>query len=54
MLDRISEILLHVFNKVLKICQADSVKTVVGFRNILEVSGNSNSAGKVILLIEQK
>lgn len=29
-------------------------KTVAGFRNILEVSGNLNLAGKVILLIEQK
>lgn len=54
MLDQISETLRQVLNKFLKICQAANEKTVAGFRNILQVCGNSNLAGKVILLIEQK
>lgn len=54
MLDQISETLRQVLNKFLKKCQVANEKTVAGFRNILQVSGNSNLTGKVILLIEQK
>lgn len=54
MLDQISATLVQVLNKFLKLRQVANEKTVVGFRNILQVSGNSNLAGKVILLIEQK
>jgi hypothetical protein len=53
MLDENSETLLQLL-KFLNISQITNEKTVVSFRNILEVSGNSNLAGKVILLIEQK
>lgn len=41
-------------NKFLKTGQIANEKTVAGFRNIWEASGNSNLAGKVVLLIEQK
>lgn len=44
MLDQTSEILLQVLSKLLKTCQIANEKTVAGFRNILEVSGNSNLA----------
>lgn len=54
MLDQNSETSPQVLKKFLKICQVENEKTVVSFRNILEVSGNSNLARKVILLIEQK
>lgn len=53
-MDQIFETLLQVLNKLLKTCQVANEKTVAGLRNILEVSGDSNLAGKVILLIEQK
>lgn len=53
MLDENSETLLQLL-KFLNISQITNEKTVVSFGNILEVSGNSNLAEKVILLIEQK
>lgn len=54
MLDENSETLLQLLKKFLNISQISNEKTVVSVRNILEVSGNSNLAEKVILLIEQK